>query len=134
MAQTTEKAVRVSPFKLLRDVRDVALDAWAKVVLGVTSSGAYSRTSATLARPGLVALGLVRGRSEQVMSRLLSELNMPSRADVLSLSIRLTHIETALDDLGAAVEELRGSATRATAARRAFRNGHGARAAEGQRP
>ncbi len=134
MAQTTEKAARVSPFKLVRGVRDVAMDAWARVVLGVTSSGAYSRTTAIVTRPGLVALGLLRGKSEQLMSRLLSELNMPSRADVLSLSIRLTHIETAIDDLGAVVDELRAAATSPAATRRVARNGHGGRAAEEPRP
>ncbi len=134
MAQTTEKAARVSPFKLVRGVRDVAMDAWARVVLGVTSSGAYSRTSAMVTRPGLVALGLVRGKSEQLMSRLLSELNMPSRADVLSLSIRLTHIETAIDDLAAVVDELRASVARPTAARRGSSNGHDARAPQEPRP
>ncbi len=135
MSQTSDKAARVSAFKRLRDVRDAALGRWAKIALAVTSSGVYSRTGAILTRPGLVALALARGKAEQLMSQLLAELNMPSRADVLSLSIRLTHIEAALDDLAAAVDELRASATRATAARRApRRNGEGARAAEGARP
>ncbi len=131
MSQTSDKVARVSAFKPLRDIRDAALGRWAKIALAVTSSGAYSRTSAVLTRPGLVVLALARGKAEQLMAQLLSELNMPSRADVLSLSIRLTHIEAALDDLGAAVDELRASAPRATAARRApRRNRNGARAAE----
>ncbi len=134
MAQTAEKAARGSPFKRVHGIRDVALDAWATVVLGVTSSGAYSRASAILTRPGLIALGIVRGKSEQLMSRLLSELNMPSRVDVLSLSIRLTHIETALDDLAAAVDELCASAARPAAARRRPRNGHDARGPLEPRP
>jgi hypothetical protein len=41
------------------------------------------------------------------MSEVLAQLNMPSREDVLSLSTRLTHIEMAIDDLGAGLEQLR---------------------------
>ena len=49
-----------------------------------------------------------RGRVER-MTEVLANLNMPSREEVLSLSTRLTHIEMAIDDLGAGLEQLRRS-------------------------
>jgi hypothetical protein len=44
------------------------------------------------------------------MSGALAQLNMPSREEVLSLSQRLTHIEMALDDMGASLEQVRRAA------------------------
>ena len=93
--------------KALREARDVGLDALAKAVLAVTSSSPYSRVSSTLAKPGLVLAGVARRRTEEAMAKLLERSNMPSRTDVLALSKRLTHIEMALDDLGAAVDAMR---------------------------
>jgi hypothetical protein len=47
------------------------------------------------------------------MADLLAALNIPSRADVLALSQRLTRIEMALDDVGAGLDEMRlGSPTK----------------------
>jgi hypothetical protein len=96
--------------KLVRELRDAGMESWARIALLVTSSDAYSRASALLAKPGLVATGLARIAAKKAMSEILSRANMPSRTDVLSLSVRLTHIETALDDLGAALEAVRSAA------------------------
>lgn len=109
--QTKPKPVSVS--QALREARDVGLESLARVVLAVTSSGTYARTSAAIAKPGLVVAGAARRRTKRVMSRLLSRINMPSRSDVLALSTRLTHIEMTLDDLSAAIDTMRAPAVRA---------------------
>lgn len=96
------------PLKSWREARSAAMASWAKLALSVTSSDAYSRMSSLVAKPGLVAAGLFRKEAEKAMALFLAHANMPSRADVLALSTRLTHIEMALDDLAAAVDELRG--------------------------
>lgn len=146
MTQTSEASMRVSPFQLLRMARDRGMESWARVALTVTSSGAYSRATAALAKPGLIVTALVRTKTDELMSRLLARVNMPSRGDVLALSVRLTHIELTLDDLGAAIDELRAAAgagaTTITAkvpaaapapAKRAPRNGRGPRRDEAGR-
>jgi hypothetical protein len=117
MGQTSGKpgGFNLNPFKVLRDARDAGLGTWAKIVLGVTSSRPYSRASSALAKPGLMAAALARRKTDQAMSQLLSHVNMPSRADVLSLSVRLTHIEMALDDLSAAIEAMRAPGARSHA-------------------
>lgn len=110
MAQTSEKA-QENIFEVLRGMRDVSMDRWAKVVLAVTSSGPYSLVTSKLAKPGLFLAGVARRRTDAWMKDVLSRLNMPSRSDVLALSTRLSHIEVALDDLAAAIEQVRaGSA------------------------
>lgn len=119
MAQTSDTSAGLSVFQVMRALRDMGMDSWAKVALTITSTDTYSRASSMMGKPGLVMAALARQATDGAMSRLLSYVNMPSRADVLSLSVRLTHIETALDDLGAAVDALRLSAEKKAPASKA---------------
>ena len=97
------------PMKLIRDARDGSLDAWAKLMLRLTSSHEYQRLQGAISKPTLLAIALYRKAAESAMTEVLANLNMPSREEVLSLSTRLTHIEMAIDDLGAGLEQLRRS-------------------------
>ena len=97
------------PMKLIRDARDGGLDAWAKLMLRLTSSHEYQRLQGAISKPTLLAIALYRKAAESAMTEVLANLNMPSREEVLSLSTRLTHIEMAIDDLGAGLEQLRRS-------------------------
>ena len=117
MSDIHAKPKKVTVSKTIREARDVGLESLARVVLAVTSSGTYARASSAIAKPSLVIAGVARRRTKRVMSRLLSQINMPSRTDVLALSTRLTHIEMALDDLSAAVDTMRAPAVRAPAKR-----------------
>jgi len=111
MAQTqTSEKVQENVFQVLRGMRDVGMDKVAKVVLTVTSSHPYSRVTSAVAKPSLFLLAVARRRGDAWMKRTLERLNMPSRSDILALSTRLTHIEVTLDDLGAAVDQLRTAA------------------------
>jgi len=92
------------------DARDGIMDAWAKLALNLTSSHEYQRLQGMLAKPALLGLALFRKATESVMSPFLAQMNMPSREEVLGIAQRLTHIEMTLDDLGAALEQLRRSA------------------------
>lgn len=114
MGENGGKPSGVDLVELLLELRDVGLDSWAKIVLGITGSDPYMRASSALAKPGLVAAAAARLGADAAMSRLLARVNMPSRADVLALSVRLTHIEMALDDLSAAVDDLRAAVARRT--------------------
>ena len=113
MGQTSGKPQDANIFKTLRAKRDAGMERWAKVTLRITSSDAYQRASAAVGKPALILSAIARQKAEAAMAQILSHVNMPSRAEVLSLSVRLTHIETALDDLGAALDEMRASAARA---------------------
>lgn len=112
------------PLKAWRDARNAVLSSWSRVALQVASSDTYSLVSSAVARPGLMATALIRKESERWMAQLLGQLNLPTRTEVLALSTRLTHIETALDDLAAAVESLRTAAAPPRPAKRP-RNGSG---------
>jgi hypothetical protein len=93
--------------KVLRDVREAGMDAWAKMMLRLTYSHEYQRLQGMVSKPALLGIALWRKTTETAMSGVLAQLNMPSREDVLSLSQRLTHIEMTLDDLGAVLDQLR---------------------------
>jgi hypothetical protein len=95
--------------KVMRDVRDAGMDAWAKVMLRLTYSHKYQRLQGLIAKPSLLAIGLFRKTTESAMSGVLAQLNMPSRGEVLTLSQRMTHNEMVLDDLGAGFDQLRRS-------------------------
>ncbi|HZR07770.1 MAG TPA: hypothetical protein VFA79_04255 [Myxococcales bacterium] len=94
----------------MRRVRDAGMDAWARTTHQVTRSSRYARLTGLLSQPGLIAAAIFRKASEKAMARLLGQLNMPSRADVLSVSQRLTHIETAIDDLSATLDAVKAAA------------------------
>ena len=98
---------RFDPVKLLRDVRDGSMDAWAKLTLKLTSSHEYQRLQGVIMKPTFLAIALWRKATESTMSGVLGNLNMPSREEVLMISQRLTNIEMALDDLGAGLDQLR---------------------------
>jgi len=98
------------PVKLVRDARDAGMDAWAKLMLRLTSSHEYQRMQGFISRPTLLALAMFRKASDSTMGGVLGNLNMPSREEVLQISQRLTHIEMALDDLAAGLDQLRRSA------------------------
>ena len=98
----------------LRQVRDAGLESAARIVLRVTSSSAYGRATALLAKPVFIVSAITREKTEAAMKRVLSRANMPSRTDVLSLSRRLTHIELALDDLSANVDAMKATTARPT--------------------
>jgi hypothetical protein len=93
--------------KLLRDARDGSMDAWAKLMLRLTSSHEYQRLQGAISKPMLLSIALYRKATDSVMSEMLANLNMPSREEVLALSQRLTRIEMVLDDLGANLDQLR---------------------------
>src|SRR5882724_4391096 len=98
------------PVKLVRDARDAGMDAWAKLMLRLTSSHEYQRMQGFISKPTLLAIAVFRKASDSTMGGVLGNLNMPSREEVLQISQRLTHIEMALDDLAAGLDQLRRSA------------------------
>ena len=99
-------------FAVMRNLRDIGVDAWAQATVQVTGSSAYQRMQMLASQPGLIARGLVRKSMDARMTQLLGQLSLPSRGEVLSLSTRLTHIETVLDDLGALLEGMQARTAR----------------------
>lgn len=107
MAESKSKSEGFGVLETMRQMRDAGMDAWAKGTLRVTSSRPYQKIQGLVARPTLLATALYREATETLMSGVLAQLNMPSRDELLQVAKRLTRIEMTLDDLGAALDEMR---------------------------
>ena len=121
-------------FKLLRDARDGSMDTWAKLTLKLTSSHEYQRLQGYVVKPTLLAIAIWRKATGSTMSGVLGNLNMPSREEVLGISQRLTHIEMALDDLAAGLDQLRRGTTASSSRPQRSSSGRSGDAGEARPP
>jgi hypothetical protein len=104
MSDAKEGAKGFELLKVLGERRDKLMNALAGVTLRVTSSRPYFVITSALSRPALFAMGASRKATIAATSKILAQMNMPSREDMLTLSQRLTRIEMVLDDLSAAMD------------------------------
>jgi hypothetical protein len=93
------------PSKLFREARDAQMDAWAKTMLDLVNSEAYADSTGAFLEAWLTGSGPSRKALQTSMTHLLSQLNLPSRDDVIRIAERLTNIEMRLDDLEAKLDE-----------------------------
>jgi hypothetical protein len=98
------------PTGLFKSMRESSTDAWAKMMIQLVNTEAYSQAIGTSLDAWLTASAPFRKALEQGMASALSSANLPSRADFISLAERLTNLEMRLDDMDAKLDELlRGS-------------------------
>jgi hypothetical protein len=104
----SDKAETFNPFDptgMLKTMRDSSMDAWSKMMIQVVNTEAYAQGTATMLDAWLSSSAPFRKAIEMAMTQVLINLNMPTRADVISLADRLTNIEMRLDDLEAKLDE-----------------------------
>jgi hypothetical protein len=105
MSDKTETFNPFDPTGMLKTMRDTSMDAWSKMMIQMVNTEAYAQATATMLDAWLSTSGPFRKAIETAMTQVLSNLNMPTRGDVISLADRLTNIEMRLDDLEAKLEE-----------------------------
>jgi hypothetical protein len=105
MSQTDNGFNPFDPTGLLKEMRSAGMDAWSKMMIQMVNSEAYAQATAQVLDAWLTSSTPFRKATEAAMAQALANCNMPSRADVISLAERLTHIEMRLDDLEAKLEE-----------------------------
>jgi len=93
------------PFGTWKNMRDAGMDAWSKMMIQLVNTEAYSKATATMLDTWLTTSAPFRKMLESTMTQTLTQLNMPTRSDVVSVAERLTHIEMRLDDLEAKLDE-----------------------------
>jgi hypothetical protein len=101
------------PFGTMRATRDTYLEVWSRAMLDFVNSEAYSDATGRMLDTYLTMSAPVRKLLETTMTQVLVQLNMPTRADVVSLAERLTNIEMRLDDLDARLDRVQTSPQRA---------------------
>jgi hypothetical protein len=94
------------PFSTWRTARDAYMETWSKAMLDLVNTEAYADATSHMLDSYLSVSGPIRKLLETSMTQVLSQFNMPSRNEIISLAERLTNIEMRLDDLDAKLDEM----------------------------
>jgi hypothetical protein len=95
------------PTGMFKNMRDANMDAWSKMMIELVNTDTYAKATGTMLDAWLTTSTPFQKVIEKIMTQVLENLQMPSRADVTRLAERFTNIEMRLDDLEAALAELR---------------------------
>ena len=95
------------PFEPWRGMRDAYLDAWSRSMIETVNSEAYAKATGAMLDSCLTASAPFKEMLEKTMLRTLEQLSMPSKTDFISLAERFTNLEMRMDDMDAALDELR---------------------------
>ena len=94
------------PMEPWRGMRDAYLDTWSKSMVEMVNTEAYAQATGAMLDTYLTVSTPFREAVEKAMLKTLEQLAMPSRADIVSIAERMTHIEMRLDDLDAKLDEM----------------------------
>ena len=125
MSQTNDTFNPFDPTGMLKNIRDANLDAWSKMMIDLVNTDAYAKATGVLLDAWLSNSAPFRKALESTLTQVLTNLNMPTRADVTSLAERLTKIEMRLDDLDAKLDEGLRAPNARSGARAKSGNGEG---------
>jgi len=105
MSQNNDGFNPFDPGGMLKSMRDTNMSAWSKMMIQLVNTDAYAGATGAMLDVWITSSAPFRQVMEKVMTQTLSNLNMPSRDDVIRLAERLTNIEMRLDDLEAKLDE-----------------------------
>ena len=97
------------PSGMFKEMRDASMDAWAKTMVDLVHTDAYSEATAAMLDAWLTSSGPFRKAIENTMNQALDNLNLPTRDDITRLAERFTNIEMRLDDMEAKLDESLGT-------------------------
>jgi len=103
----------LDPWGFWKTARDANLEAWSKFMIDLVNSDEYAQATGVALEQALATSQPLRDAMERSMTQTLSLLNMPSRAEVVSLAERLVNVEMRLDDLDAKVSAVQSSLQKA---------------------
>jgi hypothetical protein len=106
MTEPNEPFDPFDPTGMMKTMREASMDAWAKSMMQLVNSEAYAKANGAMLDAWLTSSGPFRKALESAMAQNLAALNLPTRADFISLAERLTNIEMRLDDLDAKLDEV----------------------------
>lgn len=92
------------PFGLWKQSQQAMLESWSKSMTDAVNTDAYAETTGRMFDSYLTVSAPLRKAIDQTMTQLWNQLNLPSRAEVVSLAERMTNIELRLDDLDARLD------------------------------
>ena len=104
MTQANSDFNPFDPTGMLKEMRDVNMDAWSKTMIDLVNTDEYATSTGKMLDAWLTSSGPFRKAIETSMNHTLAQLNLPTRDDVTRIAERLTNIEMRLDDLEAKLE------------------------------
>ncbi|MGI9429473.1 MAG: hypothetical protein ACR2NM_12500 [Bythopirellula sp.] len=99
------------PTGMFKEMRDTNMDAWAKMMVEIVNTDAYSEATGKMLDAWLSSSAPFRKAMDKSMTMALANLHLPSIEDFARLSERLTNIEMRLDDLDAKLDTFSSKAT-----------------------
>ena len=111
MSQPNDIPNPFDPLGFWRTTQNASLEAWSKAMVELVNTEAYAEATGRLLDTYLAASVPMRRAVEQAMTQVLGQINMPSRAEVLSIAERMTNIEMRLDDLDTRFDDLQRTLT-----------------------
>jgi hypothetical protein len=115
MSQPNDIPNPFDPLSFWRTTQSASLEAWSKAMIDLVSTDAYADATGRILDTYLAASVPMRKLVEQAMSQVLGQINVPTRAEVLSIAERMTNIEMRLDDLDARFDDLQRMLTQIAA-------------------
>lgn len=106
MSQPPDLPNPLDPFGAFKGMRDTYMDTWSKLMIDTVSSEAYAQAMGQWLDSYLTMSAPLRKTMETSTTRVLEQLNMPTRSDVTRLAERLTNVEMRLDDLDAKLDAI----------------------------
>jgi polyhydroxyalkanoic acid synthase PhaR subunit len=100
-------AQMLDPFGFWKTSREATLEAWSKLMIDMVNSEEYARSTGMMLDQYLAASQPLQDMVQKAMTGALAYLNLPTRAEVISLAEQLVNIETRLDDLDAKTSDMR---------------------------
>lgn len=86
---------------ILKQARDANLEAWSKFMIDLVNSDEYAQATGMALAQSLALSQPARQALEKSMANTLQAMNMPSRAEVISIAERIVNVEMRLDDMDA---------------------------------
>jgi hypothetical protein len=116
MSQKNDNGNPFDPTGMLKSMRDASMETWSKMMIQLVNTDAYSQATGAMMDAWLTTSAPFRKALETSMTQVLTQLNMPTRGDVINLAERLTNIEMRLDDMESKLDEAQRAARKAVAA------------------
>jgi hypothetical protein len=124
MSQSNDPFNPFDPTGMFKEMRSANMDAWSKMMIQLVNSDAFAQANGTMLDSWFTSSAPFRKAIETAMAHVLTNFNMPTRSDLISLAERLTNIEMRLDDIEAKLDEGRPTNHKNVSSRKA-KSGHG---------
>ncbi len=105
-AESQEETELVDPFAQMFQFYDSFQKSWSNVMSEAVGSKSFAESMGQQLEGSLDTMTLFRKQFGDLMEQYLQLMSLPTRKEITSIAKRLTHLEMALDDLNAKMDEL----------------------------